>query len=174
MWPYFNFKFLVPCSGICFEHYWIQHILSLEAGWLKLSDFLFITALPPAPAFLQYTNLPSPSWPSFPFFLPCFIAAVCLSSVFLLHKCHPSWLIDMCWANKKCSSRGNHTHKLKLKWSILLVFFCSFVSVHSYNIIHPNRLEFEFVYIFHKESLFPKKKLGTKPTIWEFLILQVV
>lgn len=32
-------------------------------------------------------------------------------------------------------------------------FVVVIVSVHSYNIIPPNRLEFEVVYIFHEESL---------------------
>lgn len=154
MWPYFNFKCLVHCSGICLECYWNTTVLFLEAYFHHNLD-------------VHRTHLPSPSWSSLPISLPCFTVPVCLSSVFLPDKSHTFWLIDVCWANRKCSSTGNNSHKLKLRWSLLMVcVFFSFCPLLQHN--SPNRLEFKFVYIFQEESTFPKKKPGTKPPFESF------
>lgn len=71
-----------------------QPILSLDAGWLKLSNFLFI----PAPLLLSIYTSPL----SFPAFIPPLPSPLHHSCLFGLclpfAQSHPSWLIDMCWA----------------------------------------------------------------------------
>lgn len=126
----------------------IQPMLSLDAGWLKLFNFLFITA---PPSFSKPVSPPLPSlcspssFPASPLLLVRPLSSLCTVSSLWAHR--------RVLGSNKCSSRRNNRHKLKLKWSILMVrLFFVIVSVHSYNIIPPNRLEFEVVYIFLEES----------------------